>query len=192
MMTDQLHELITLYSLGALGQHEARALESCLKAENPEALAELSACQEIVGLLALDAPEAEPADSVRAELMAQIQEMSLTDPAANNVSSLNDVRREEGEWVSFAEKIRMKLLLKNPSDKRVTFLLRFEPGAVLPRHPHTGVEECYVLEGDFHIGEQNYGPGDYQYALPGSSHERIYTNNGALVLITAPDSYVTV
>ena len=65
-------------------------------------------------------------------------------------------------------------------------LLKMLPGASLPQHHHDGVEQCYVLEGDFRVGGETYGAGDFQCALPGSTHQPIHTVGGALVLIVAP------
>ena len=99
------------------------------------------------------------------------------------------VRADQGEWKPYSEGVLMKMLMLDKTKGTVTTLLKIEPGGKLVSHRHHGLEECFVLEGDFNIGDQQYGPGDYQYALPGSIHPEIYSNHGALVLIIAPAEF---
>lgn len=190
--TDYIRELTALYALGALGQHEARAFEA-LMAEDDHLAAELRACESVVASLALDAPEAEPPAAAREKLMARIAgekqpasiaKYATTSPAMNAaLRGIFHIRTDEGEWVSVSPGIEAKILFEDQSSGSVSTLLRMKPGAEVIRHRHFGVEECLVLEGDFHIGDETYGPGDFQCALPGSIHDRVYTDGGALVLI---------
>jgi quercetin dioxygenase-like cupin family protein len=66
------------------------------------------------------------------------------------------------------------------------------PGKTIPRHPHPGVEECYLLEGDLRSYGKDLLPGDYMVAPFGSVHPDSCTTNGCLILVTVignPDSY---
>jgi anti-sigma factor ChrR (cupin superfamily) len=190
--TDYHQELTALYALGALGQHEARALEALLE-EDERLAAELRAFESVVAALGLDAPEAAPPAEAREKLMARLAEekrpasiarYATTSPAMNAaLRGIFHVRADEGEWVPHSPGIEAKILFEDKSSGSLSTLLRMKPGAEVIRHRHFGLEECLVLEGDFHIGDETYGPGDFQCALPGSVHEKVYTDGGALVLI---------
>jgi hypothetical protein len=64
-----------------------------------------------------------------------------------------------------------------------SFLLRLDPGATLPGHPHDGDEECIVLEGEARLGDLNILAGDYHLARRGSRHGDIFSPDGALLYI---------
>ncbi|HZS08435.1 MAG TPA: cupin domain-containing protein [Blastocatellia bacterium] len=187
---EEVQELAALYALGALSQREARAFESRLTAGDTAAEAELHAFESVVASLSLAALEAEPPAGAKNKLFARLAAESAPDAQEPETSPAHNeifhVRASEGEWVPYAKGILMKLLSEDREGNSLTFLLKMAPGSRVVRHFHHGVEECYVLEGDFHIGDEDYGPGDFQCALPGSIHEEVYTNHGAMVLITAP------
>jgi anti-sigma factor ChrR (cupin superfamily) len=85
-----------------------------------------------------------------------------------------------------SEGVFVKQLYVDDEKRTVTSLYKMEPGAQAPRHIHSGAEECFVIEGDFHINDLKLGPGDYHRAEPGSLHQKIYTEKGNLLLIIAP------
>jgi anti-sigma factor ChrR (cupin superfamily) len=61
-------------------------------------------------------------------------------------------------------------------------LLRYQPGAEVPWHVHTGVEHILVLAGSQDDGHGRYGPGSFVVNLPGSRH-RVASPDGCLVLV---------
>ena len=68
----------------------------------------------------------------------------------------------------------------------VTMLIRMAPGTAYPAHRHGGAEECYVLEGDLHVGDDIVmHAGDYQRAEAGSTHPVQSTRGGCLLLLTS-------
>lgn len=100
------------------------------------------------------------------------------------------VRADEGEWVETGDEgVTLKLLFADAEHKTFTTLLRMSPGSRLPRHRHTGTEQCLVLEGDLRAGELRASAGDYICALPGSVHEELSTERGALLLLISPERY---
>lgn len=191
-VTEESQELAALYALGALGQHEARAFESLL-AEDAASAADLHAFEKAVATLAFAAPEAEPPADAKDKLMARLNDLkpsasvtryATASPVMNAaLKEIFHVRANEGKWVPYSEGIDAKFLFEDKSSGSVSLLLRMQPGAEVIRHRHFGIEECLVLEGDFRIGNETYGPGDFQCALPGSVHEKVFTQSGALVLI---------
>ena len=68
----------------------------------------------------------------------------------------------------------------------MTAMFRMAAGTSYPEHIHDGPEECYVLEGDLHVGDRMVmHAGDYQRATPGSEHDEQWTEGGCLLLVTS-------
>ncbi len=89
------------------------------------------------------------------------------------------------------EVVKLLFRLKQFQDERrrtVTSLIIMEAGASISAHKHQGVEECHVLEGDFHLNGQALGAGDYHCAQAGSDHRDLYTKDGALLLVISGSS----
>ena len=66
-----------------------------------------------------------------------------------------------------------------------TVLVRMEPGARLPRHRHTRIEELFLLSGDLHLHDRVMHAGDYCRADLGSIHDSSYTEDGDMFLLMA-------
>jgi anti-sigma factor ChrR (cupin superfamily) len=62
-----------------------------------------------------------------------------------------------------------------------TVLVRYDPGAVIPRHRHLGDEQIFVLEGSVSDDTGTCAAGDYARRPPGSVHT-VRSAGGALVL----------
>ncbi len=195
-MTERSREEIqtqaALYALDALTQDEARVFETCL-AEDANAYAEeLQAFESIVGALGFDAPEVEPAAHLRERLFAKLTETAPPARPAQATPALDPfivTRFQEIEWRACAPGIHAKELFKDPQAHTVTTLYKFDPGTTIGKHSHTGFEQCFILQGDFVVNGESYGPGDYHCAPPGSTHELITSTQGALVLIVAAYDY---
>ncbi len=191
---EETNERAALYALGALGQMEARAFEEHL-AEGCEACAAAYRdFEQTSGALAFAAPEASPSPIVREKLSALLAEETKQEPATSR--SLHSVpaqfltlRNEEGEWRKVAEGILAKQLFADPQTRTVTSLFKMLPGTRIPMHRHHGVEQCYIIEGDFHADDKVLGAGDFHCALAGSTHKPVYTVSGALLLIVATEGY---
>jgi len=61
-------------------------------------------------------------------------------------------------------------------------ILRYRPGARVPRHAHTGHEHIYVLAGSQRDERGSYGAGTFIVNSPGTSHE-VASDEGCTVLI---------
>ncbi len=68
---------------------------------------------------------------------------------------------------------------------QVTMLVRMAAGASFPAHRHGGAEECFVLEGDLHVGDVHMHGGDFQRAEDGSVHPVQRTDGGCVLLIVS-------
>lgn len=93
---------------------------------------------------------------------------------------------DEGAWKDTGMTgIRAKLLRHDPERRSVTMLVTMDAGVSYPRHRHAGSEECFVLQGDLQVGGRTLGPGDYQCAEAGSTHETQTTRDGCTILLVA-------
>lgn len=128
----------------------------------------------LAGLSAL-APEAEPPAGLLDAIEADI-EREAPDGART-------VRAEGGRWVRRMPGVWMKVLNDDPARGRCTYLLKCDPGAVVPEHEHHGDEELFVIEGDISFGAMRLGPGDFHFARMGTVHEPAMTDAGCVVLM---------
>ena len=64
----------------------------------------------------------------------------------------------------------------------VIALLRYAPGASVPRHRHQGLESILVLDGFQSDERGRYGTGTWVLNLPGSEHS-VWSAEGCVVLI---------
>ena len=185
-----IQERAALHALGALSQHEARALESMHFADSAGA-AELRVFERIVDLLALAAPDASPPPDIRLRLLGLVeglqptQSSEVTEGAPGGDQFLT-VRSTQGEWKEFSDGVMIKQLYVNQARATTTFLLRVAPGASVPAHRHPSIEEFFVIEGNCQVNSEILAPGDYRCALPGSIDRVITSELGATVLIVGP------
>src|SRR5262249_1838162 len=66
--------------------------------------------------------------------------------------------------------IRIKVLYSDDSGI-TTALFKLDPGAVVPLHEHTALEQTFVLEGTLEDHEGVCGPGQFVCRPPGNQHE---------------------
>jgi anti-sigma factor ChrR (cupin superfamily) len=196
---DALCERAALYALGALSQHEARAFEEHIAEGCAVCEAELRPLQSVAAIIGFAAPEAEPPRGAREKLLARLAEDVDDDdartilprelPPQADLSQFLTVRAHEGEWKKLSEGIFTKQLFVDETGSTVTSLYKMLPGTYVPTHRHLGVEECYIIDGDFHSDDEDLGPGDFTIAMKDSVHRRLYTQNGALLLIVTHVGY---
>ncbi|MFL6256503.1 MAG: cupin domain-containing protein [Pyrinomonadaceae bacterium] len=188
-----------LYALGALEGEEAREFEEHLAAGCAACEAELREFETVAGDLGLAAPEAEPPAPVRARLLALVSEDG-GDSGAERSDGLNlsrdaapgflVLRAGEGRWRPTDDAgVSFKLLFADRERGTLTTLVRMEPGSRIRSHRHLGVEQCLVLEGDVRSGHVGMTAGDFNCSMPGSVHEELMSDGGALLLIVSPEHY---
>ena len=198
---EELMEQAALYALGALEAVEARDFERHL-AEGCEACAaELREFEGVAARLALASAPARPPAGAREKLLSRIaaDAEDLRRPERSPAGALAPgklapallvVRRDAGEWEATpAPGVFFKTLFVDREHDTVTRLVRLDPGARIPSHRHLGYEQCLVVEGRMRAGELHLRAGDFNCSAPGTIHEEIYTEEGALLLIVAPESY---
>jgi quercetin dioxygenase-like cupin family protein len=181
----ELQERAFLSAMGALPAEEQLAFENHLAEGCDYCQAELSAQQEICAQLAFAAPAAEPSASVKDRIFERISSEKQADKFKSDAQFFT-LFASEGAWQKLTEGVFFKRLYVDREKKTVTSLYKMQPGAKVPTHRHSGVEECFVIEGDFHLDGLKLGPGDYHRAEAGSLHQTLHTENGNLLLIIAP------
>ena len=75
--------------------------------------------------------------------------------------------------------IKIKVLMEDKDSGLITALFRCEPGARLPLHEHTDIEQTYVLEGSLVDDEGEVTAGNYVWRPAGSRHSA-HSPNGML------------
>jgi anti-sigma factor ChrR (cupin superfamily) len=194
-LTEEHQEQAALYALGALDPSDAREFEAHLAAGCAACAEELKTFKTVVADFGLSAGEAAPPASAREKLLASLatEPSALRSraavPAASAAAQFLTIRADQGEWQEVSAGVLVKKLFEDRARGTVTALIKLLPGAQVALHRHPGAEECIVLSGDFHVNGEVLGPGDYHCALPGSTHEKISTEQGTILLIVAPESY---
>lgn len=188
---DEFKNLIALYALGTLDLEESNSVEThllgCQECQEDFLQTEL-----LTGTLPYAIAPVLPPINIKKQIFSQIEEETpkkIKKPL--DPGSFFTIRANEGEWLEISKGVFSKTLFSNLETGTITSVIRMVPGAQAELHYHTSVEECYVIEGDFHVGDSEeteieLGPGDYHCAQPGSTHAIAYTNNGTQLLVVMP------
>jgi anti-sigma factor ChrR (cupin superfamily) len=172
------------YVLGVLPAAERAAVERAA-AGDPALAEEIDSWNDQLSPLLLDAPEVEPPAYLFDRIKAAIAESEKPKAANSNLAGSRTVRADEGKWEALCPGIERKVLWFDRAKKRITFLIRAQPGAEFPAHNHDDDEEAYILSGDLSFDELVLGAGDYHLARPGVSHPVGRTRAGCMLLVTA-------
>ena len=148
---------------------------------------------EVAAHLALAAgPAVRPRPELRRRLMRRIEQRAGPGIQVwkkwqpDSPSGLNVVRAGGGEWSTVMAGIHVKQLNVDPEQGNVTMLVRMDPGSSYPPHRHGGSEQCFVLEGELHVGDEaTLRPGDFQCMRQESVHGTQWTGTGCLLLIVS-------
>jgi anti-sigma factor ChrR (cupin superfamily) len=184
---DPMRDRAALYALGTLTQNEARAFEDHLASGCERCADELRASEQVTRSLAFLETEVEPPPRLLDRVVGFITQAPSPAPVAHHArEQLTTVRKDEGQWFESSPGVLVKRLFENPETGTYTTLVRMLPGAIGTLHRHPGIEECIILEGDFHVAGSRLGPGDYHVAGAASLHDKPYSIGGALLLIIGP------
>ena len=97
------------------------------------------------------------------------------------------------EWASTPfSGIKMKVLYADKDSGMSTVLFQMEPGAIVPFHEHTGLEQTYMLEGSLEDEEGKAYPGSYVWRPGGTRHVAV-APRGAIFLsmFMSPNNFFT-
>jgi len=169
------------YVMGVLTDAERAAVERDA-AGDPSLAAEIARVNAELSPLLLDAPEVEPPayvfDRIKQQIAASAQPRG--EPAGSRT-----VRADEGKWEFICPGIERKMLWHDREKKRITFLIRAQPGSEFPAHHHDEDEEAYLLSGDLAFDDLLLSAGDYYLARPGVRHPVGRTKGGCMLLVSA-------
>lgn len=83
------------------------------------------------------------------------------------------------DFAPFKEGVEIHMIREeNPA----VALLRYAPGAVVPRHEHTGLETIIVLDGEQSDERGDYPAGSLVLNPPGTQHS-VWSDGGCVILI---------
>lgn len=87
-----------------------------------------------------------------------------------------------GHWQPFAAGVQIKVL--HEAGGIMSYLLRLAPGASIAPHRHPVDEECVVLEGTVHIGDDLVvEAGGFHLARQGLLHAAVHAPQGATLFL---------
>ena len=113
--------------------------------------------------------------------------MAVTTPNAVDHAGLADLASRYVDvaalpWTPTRFKgVEIKVLMEDKASGLLTALTRFAPGAALPDHEHTEIEQSFVLEGSLVDHEGAATAGNYVWRPAGSRHDA-HSPDGAIVL----------
>jgi anti-sigma factor ChrR (cupin superfamily) len=89
---------------------------------------------------------------------------------------------ERLDWKPLRPGIEMHRLYQHGDEGPAAAFLRYQPGATLPRHRHTGLEHIFVLRGSQQDERGIYRAGAFVVNPPGSAHN-VTSPEGCIVLV---------
>ncbi len=179
-----LHELSSLYALGALDDDERIAFEEHLRQGCDICASDVRSFTDVATLIGESVP-AEPPQRLREQLLLSVSHSPRVPGILFNHGGLLIARTDELVWQAMAPGISHKLLYQDAGRWYNTSLVRMEAGAHYPGHRHTAIEELFMLSGDLHIENQVIRAGDYCRGESGSIHGETFSDTGCLFLMVA-------
>ncbi len=126
-----------------------------------------------------------PPQEWRAEAGTQLIEFCEHVASGNAAITLE---RAAATWIDALPGGRLRPLEGGDDGPRSFLVLSMSPGSTLPSHPHTGVEELYVLSGSCTLDGRTLTAGDYHRAAAQSTHPDTHTlDDGCDVLVSLRD-----
>jgi len=77
--------------------------------------------------------------------------------------------------------ISSKILYSDPATGMSSILFKMEPGAIVPLHEHSALEQTYILEGSLMDLDGTASAGQFVWR-PGGNVHQAYSPNGAVLL----------
>ena len=179
-----MHELASLYSLGALDGGERIAFEEHLRQGCDNCAGDVRSFTNIANLIGVSVP-AMPSPQLRERLLSRVSRDPRIPGILFEQGGLLIARSDELAWQAMAPGIFHKPLYKDAARNYNTSLVRMEAGAHYPGHHHAAIEELFMLSGDLHVEDLVMRAGDYCRGEPGSIHGDTFSDTGCLFLMMA-------
>jgi anti-sigma factor ChrR (cupin superfamily) len=181
-----MHELASLYALGALDAGERIEFEEHLRQGCDACANEVRSFTDVANLIGESIP-AVPFQQLRERLLSEVSQSPRIPGILFEQSGLLIVRSDELEWQTRAPGIFYKVLYRGAARKYNTSLVRMEAGAHYSSHHHAAIEEVFLLSGELHVENQVMRAGDYCRADSGSIHGETFSDTGCLFLLVASE-----
>jgi len=180
MTREEAEALAAEYVLGTLdAESRARFANDLARDAGLQAL--VADWEKRLSPLAESVEPVRPSASVWSAIEAALD--AENDGADDELPGTLTVKAEDGDWREIVEGVTVKMLFVDRQAGFQSYLMRLAPGAGLPEHPHSKIEECYVIEGEVFVGSKRFKPGDYHLALEGATHPPLHSVTGALVFL---------
>jgi len=185
-MESYIHELASLYALGALDGAELTAFEKHLAEGCAECEAEVASFRATSGELAEMCVAAPPPD-LRRKVLKSVKRPPQAPGVLFDFAGLLLSRPDDMPWQELAPGIWNRPLFTDKNRGYVTNLIRMAAGASFPAHKHNDTEELFLLTGDLNVAGVSMRAGDYCRAEPGSKHPDTHTLGGCTFLLMSSD-----
>ena len=111
---------------------------------------------------------------IREDMMSPI----VLKDALTNIDALE----KTFEWKPFRPGVEIARIYNTPDGGPAAAFLKYQPGASVPLHMHSGYEHIFILKGTQMDRSGEHGPGTVVINPPGSSHQ-VTSPKGCIVLI---------
>jgi quercetin dioxygenase-like cupin family protein len=184
MLEEELSELMALAALEAVDD-EARQLADAYASTSEELEQELAELRGAVGAIPYGNALLPLSSHLKDRLFERItEETDRNATQLGNSQAFTEIRASERVWQPHpVPGITMSVLHVDTATRQISSLIRCEPGAQYPPHIHAGIEEIFMLEGDFTCDGKTYASGDYLLSACGSTHALASTQAGCLFLV---------
>jgi len=108
--------------------------------------------------------------------------MGENEPARLVLQLLPEALKHRSDFRPMREGVEIAVLYKDEVSGASAALLRYAPGARVPKHAHEGYEHILVLDGSQRDERGEYPAGTFVVNPPGTSHS-VESPSGCLVLI---------
>ena len=170
-------EIADFYVAGVLEADELAEFKAHLSAGCLQCQTRIRETQEAIVAIPASLEAISPAPAVKERILKRID---------SEKAGLVFIHADEGAWIEAEPGIFVKVLNTDTESRRLTALVRLAPGSRYAAHRHLGSEEVLVLEGSCYCGGRLLRKGDYHRAEVGSIHVDMRTDEGSLMLISAP------
>lgn len=99
-----------------------------------------------------------------------------------DIANSHGVPAGDAGWEPLRHGVQIKPLQK--VGERISMLVRFEPGARVPEHPHGLGEECLMVQGELFLGDVLLREGEFQFAPAGSGHGELFSDVGCVLFFS--------
>jgi hypothetical protein len=173
MLPEEFSELMALAALEAVDQ-EAILLADTYASTSVELEQELAEMRGAVGVIPYGDTPLPISPNLKERLFDRIaaEEAQVSKPSAVDMMPFQATRFSEMEWHPHpVPGVTIAVLHANPVTRRLSALVRCQPGVYYPIHRHASIEEILMLEGELICNGNTYGVGDYLLSGSDSAHD---------------------